>query len=275
MLRQRLLTALVLIPLVIWGVLALPATWLALILALFMLIGSWEWSRLVHINSVPGRVAYLVVAALVMGSLWLYARNPSLTISLMYIALGWWLLALLWVLQPGLFAGHSAVNTLIKAAAGLLVLVPAWLALITLHAGAGFGPWYLLFAMALSWVADTGAYFSGKRWGRHKLAPAVSPGKTREGVYGALLLVALYAALAGWQWELHSTQLLLFVVMCVVIAMASVLGDLFESLIKRHGGYKDSGAIFPGHGGVMDRIDSLTAVAPLFLLGMHWLGSSA
>ncbi|MCB1760121.1 MAG: phosphatidate cytidylyltransferase, partial [Gammaproteobacteria bacterium] len=144
---------------------------------------------------------------------------------------------------------------------------PAWISLLILHARYQDGPYLLLFLMILIWVADSCAYFAGRRWGRVKLAPLISPGKTREGVYGAMVGAAICGVLLH-QLRPQTGPLYLLVVLSVLVALISVIGDLFESVMKRQAGLKDSGALLPGHGGMLDRIDSLTAAAPLFLLGM-------
>jgi phosphatidate cytidylyltransferase len=168
---------------------------------------------------------------------------------------------LCWVLiWPGAVSSPSA------AVAGLVVLVPAWLALSQLHA---HNPLFMLFLLLLVVAADVGAYFAGRRFGRHKLAPRVSPGKTWEGVGGGVV-GATIVAIIGALW-LHM-PFLLFIALCVVVVFASIVGDLTESLFKRHAGLKDSGNLLPGHGGVLDRVDSITAAAPVFLVGLQALG---
>jgi phosphatidate cytidylyltransferase len=172
----------------------------------------------------------------------------------------WWLIALLWVMfMPAVINPGSA------ALAGVLVLLPAWLALVRLHQ---MNPQLLLFVLLLVVAADVGAYFAGRSFGKHKLAPRVSPGKTWEGVLGGFAGAMLLASI-GCVW-LHLAPLP-FVALCAVVFVASILGDLTESMFKRHAGLKDSGTLLPGHGGVMDRIDSVTAAAPIFLLGLERL----
>ncbi len=157
------------------------------------------------------------------------------------------------------------------AAVGLPVLISPWVAITYLHARSPDGPYLVLFLLVLVWVADILAYFTGRQWGREKLAPLLSPGKTRIGVYGALIGAALLGVLLSWERGLPALNALLLVAVCVLAAFISVIGDLFESLIKRRRDLKDSGRLLPGHGGVLDRIDSMTAAAPLFTLGLLWL----
>lgn len=157
---------------------------------------------------------------------------------------------------------------------GLLVLIPAWTGLVWIHQ-LDRGPYLVLSLLILIWIADSSAYFAGRRWGRHKLAPAVSPGKTREGAYGALAGGLCWGVtLAFWYAPTGGLGIGL-VLLCLVTVLASIIGDLYESLIKRERGLKDSGALLPGHGGILDRIDSLTAAAPVFALGLYVLGAAA
>jgi phosphatidate cytidylyltransferase len=148
----------------------------------------------------------------------------------------------------------------------LFALVPVWLALVRLHEQ---GPQLMLFLLLLVVAADIGAYFAGRALGKHKLAPRVSPGKTWEGVGGGLVAAAMMAAFGVWWFDMDAVP---FMALCIVVAIASVVGDLTESMFKRHAGLKDSGNLLPGHGGVLDRVDSVTAAAPVFLIGLERLG---
>jgi phosphatidate cytidylyltransferase len=181
--------------------------------------------------------------------------------DLLYVAAVWWVAALIWIV-----AIPTAVNSATAAVAGLFVLIPAWFALVKLHE---HGPSVLLFLLLLVVAADVGAYFSGRKFGRNKLAPKVSPGKTWEGVFGGLFGAALVAAV-GVSW--FGVPAVPFVALSLIAVIASIVGDLTESLFKRHAGIKDSGSLLPGHGGVLDRVDSVTAAAPVFLIGLERLG---
>lgn len=272
MLKRRLLTALVLIVGLAGAVLALHTPWLAVVLAAIALLGAFEWAQFLNLRSWPARLAYTAVIAAL---LWFCWRSVLPSVYLQdFILFGglWWLLATLWLSQPSLCANSRGfVALLCKGIAGVLALVPAWVALLALHATSVHGSHRLLFLLSLIWVADTAAYFTGHHWGRVKLAPRISPGKTRVGVYGALAAVAVYAFIAAPWLGVPGTSRIAFTVLCVVTTAFSVVGDLFESLFKRQRGMKDSGTLIPGHGGVLDRIDSLTAAAPIFALGLHWL----
>lgn len=271
MLRQRLLTALVLIPLTVWAVLGLSSGVLALLLAMFVLLGAWEWAVLMGLNSRAARTVYLGLMLLALWVAWSLIGRPGVLIGLLVLALAWWITALIWLVRyrPARKDDMAAMAT--KGVAGLLTLTPAWAALVAVHANGRSGAYLLLLLLVLIWAADSGAFFAGRRWGSVKLAPQISPGKTREGVYGALAVAALWAAAGGLWLGMQGLHLMLFVTLCLVTVLFSIVGDLFESMIKRQRGVKDSGHLFPGHGGVLDRVDSLTAAAPVFALGLHWL----
>lgn len=265
MLKHRILTALVLIPLVLWGILRLPNHWFAGVFGIFVVIGAWEWARLIGWTQPSTRAIYAAVVGVVTALAGVLLSLPVLLIILFCAAVGFWVWATRAVLHyDGALREPKPVSSR-DAFVGVAVLIPAWLGIVYLHSR---GPEILLYMMVLVWTADTAAYFAGRRFGKHKLAPHVSPGKTREGLYGALIATGLVSVgMAGWL-DLVAGEVLVFVVLSMVTVMISVVGDLFESMCKRRVGIKDSGTILPGHGGVLDRIDSLTAAAPLFALGL-------
>lgn len=261
MLRQRVITALVLGPLVILVVLAVPHTITAAVLSLLVVAGAWEWSAFPGFAQNSTRLAYVGLIALCLAAAWYVGILNGQSDLMLYGAIAWWLLALLWIaLAP---ANVTRTTAMI---AGLFVLVPTWVALVRLHAE---GPQLLLFLLLLVVAADIGAYFAGRAFGKHKLAPKVSPGKTWEGVFGGLMAALLMAAAGVWWFQMSTVP---FMILCLVVAVASVVGDLTESLFKRHAGLKDSGSLLPGHGGVLDRVDSVTAAAPVFVIGLERLG---
>lgn len=271
MLKQRLLTALVLIAGIASAVLALETRRLAVILAVIAVLGAYEWAQLMNLKTLPARLLYAAGVAALLWLCWLGVLHDAAALHIFITTSAvWWLLATLWLSRPQLGAEENAVALLMKACAGIFTLVPTWVALLALHAQTS-GRYRLLFLLTLIWVADSAAYFAGKRWGRAKLAPRISPGKTRVGVYGALLAAAVYAFFAATALGVPGSGRVAFAALCIVTALFSVVGDLFESLFKRQRGVKDSGTLIPGHGGVLDRIDSLTAAAPIFVLGLHWL----
>ena len=266
MLKQRLLTAAVLIPLLVAAIFGLSTPYFALLLAAVVAVAMWEWGRLVHFSAAPwGVFAAGVLAA---ASLSITDRiAPMVMHVVVAVAMVWWLFAAGWVLryQAATAAKITAWQGLL---AGWLVLVPAFLSLVALHGEPVHGPGYVLFLLVLIWAADSGAYFAGRRFGRRKLAPRVSPGKSWEGVAGGMAAAALTAVVGGRLLGLSGEALLWFVPLCLVVVMFSVVGDLLESLFKREAGVKDSGRFLPGHGGALDRIDSITAAAPAFYLGL-------
>ncbi len=271
MLKQRVITALILAPLVIAGVLLLPTGVLALLLALVVAVGAREWAILSGIPSLAGQVGYsLALLAAMLGVFYLLPTPGYLWV--IALSVFWWATALVRLARfQGIDGAPSGFEPL-RALEGGAVLVPAWLALVMLHQRPDGGPLLLLFLLILIWSADVGAYFAGHRWGRHKLAPQVSPGKTREGVYGAMASALLCGLFLVWWQGSGLGQAPLLLLLCLVTMLFSVVGDLFESLLKRRRGMKDSGALLPGHGGMLDRIDSLTAAAPVFLLGLTLFG---
>ncbi len=266
MLKQRIITASILAPLAIAAVLFLSTAHFALLSAAVMALAGWEWAQLAGLRAQPVRWGYGV---LVLSGCALAWYLPLLAV--LGVAAVWWLAGLLIVI--GYPENLPRWNRLpLKLAMGLVVLVPAWLALVNLH-GSEHRNALLLLLFGLIWGADIGAYCFGKRFGRRKLAPKVSPGKSWEGVFGGLLTATLVALLFGVQAELSgSMHWALLLGGTWLIVAASVVGDLLESCLKREQGIKDSSQLLPGHGGIMDRIDSLTAAAPLFVLLLCFAG---
>ena len=263
-LRKRILTAVVLAAVLLPTLLWLPGWVSVVILTVLVLLGAWEWSAFVRLGGTLPRLGYVLTVALLLWVAWRYSAQPAGRELLLTAAVLWWLVALAWIM----FAPQR-VSPWSAAAAGILALVPAWLALARLRLALPDGAEWVLFVLVLVWVADIGAFFFGRRYGRIRLAPAVSPGKTWEGVLGGVAVSAL-VAIAGSLW--FKLSLTLFLPLCLAAVGFSIVGDLTESLLKRFAGMKDSGSVFPGHGGVMDRIDSLTGASPVLLLGLTLLG---
>ncbi len=267
MLKQRLLTAAILIPIVFW-VLSLSTPILASVMGVIVAIGAWEWAAICGWKHLLTRSLYSVAVSSVLLGIYWFWHQPTMLYILMVACL-WWLVAFYWLLRSQ--QGHSLLpkSPLIKALLGFLILLPTWIAIIILHNYSWYG---VAFLLVLIWSADTGAYFAGKRWGKTKLANQISPGKTWEGVGGALLfssvLVMGYIVLSS----MPLTTASLFIPLCLLTVSVSIIGDLVESLFKRQAGLKDSGQILPGHGGILDRIDSLTAAAPIFVTGLVFIG---
>ena len=262
-LRKRVLTAVVLAGVLLVILLALPPWATVVAVTVMLLAGAWEWSAFLRLSSVRRRLPYVALVALLLPLAWIVSVDPANRDLILLAAVLWWLTALLWIA----FAPRR-VTPWAAGIAGILALVPAWLALVWLrYAPPPHGQW-VLFTLILVWVADIGAFFFGRRFGRIRLAPEVSPGKTWEGVLGGMALSAL-VGIGGSVW--FHVPLVVFMPLCLATVAFSVVGDLTESLLKRFAGMKDSGTVFPGHGGVMDRIDSLTGAAPVLLLGLTLL----
>ncbi|GAC1453050.1 MAG: phosphatidate cytidylyltransferase [Steroidobacteraceae bacterium] len=265
MLRQRILTAVVLAVALLAVLLGLPPWATVVVITLLVLAGAWEWSAfLVKARAPALRIAYVLLVAVLLWGAWRFSAAARGRELLLVVAVLWWLGALLWIaLAPQRVAPWAA------AVAGVLALVPSWLALVRLRLVSPHGEEWTLFVLVLVWVADIGAFFCGRRFGRIRLAPEVSPGKTWEGVLGGTAVSAL-VAIGGSLW--FHVPLAGFLPLCLAAVGFSIVGDLTESLLKRSAGVKDSGTAFPGHGGVMDRIDSLTGAAPVLLLGLTLMG---
>jgi phosphatidate cytidylyltransferase len=259
MLKQRILTALVLLPIALCGFFLLTGAYFALFIGVVVVLGAWEWARLAGLATQPMRIAYAALLALL---LFLMYLTPGIGPWVLGAAVIWWAVATFLVLTYPSTSEHWA-SAICKLVIGLLILLPAWQGLVLLKQWP-MGNWLILAVMVLVWVADIGAYFSGKAFGKRKLAPKVSPGKSWEGVYGGLLVALVITAAVGVSRDWSVSQFIAGLLGAAVIVFISIVGDLTESMFKRQAGIKDSSNLLPGHGGVMDRIDSLTAAIPVF-----------
>jgi phosphatidate cytidylyltransferase len=265
-LRKRIITAVVLGVIFLAIVLLLPPFATLVVLTLLVLAGAWEWSAFLRLRSLGIRSLYVAIVAVLMPVIWLITESPEGREIVMAAAVVWWVIALVWIA----FAPQR-VTPLLAALAGLLALVPAWLALVRML-DLPKGSQWMIFTLLLVFAADIGAFFAGRRFGRLRLAPSLSPGKTWEGVMGGIAGGAVLA-IGGSAW--FGVPAYAFVPLCLAAVAFSIIGDLTESLLKRFAGVKDSGTLFPGHGGVMDRIDSVTGAAPVLLFGLTVLGVAA
>jgi phosphatidate cytidylyltransferase len=273
-LAQRVVTGSILAAIVAAATLALSSFWFALLVAAFVLVGAWEWSGIAGWPSPGQRLAYSAASLLVLlATAWCVESETGIW-AILLLALVWWLVALAWVVraQQG-FAVDAMNHGPVRLLAGWLILAPAWGGIVYLHSTPEWGPWWVLYLVFLIATADSAAYFVGRRLGRRRLASNVSPGKSLEGVAGGLLAVMVLAVSVALLTD--SARPVAFVILSMLTALVSILGDLTESVFKRRAGLKDSGSIVPGHGGILDRIDSVTAAAPIFALGCLWQGNVA
>ncbi|MBY0575545.1 MAG: phosphatidate cytidylyltransferase [Gallionellaceae bacterium] len=276
MLRSRVITAMVLLVLLLLALFALPpAAWAALIVVMVMQ-GAYEWSRLSGLGRGKRYLYCLLTLFLMLGLLWLDAGAAEVQQINTHLAV-YAVSVLLWLIVVPFWmkGGWRVRQPVLMALTGWAVLIPTGLAMLDLRAEDP-SPWILLSVMCLVWVADSTAYFAGRRFGKNKLAPGISPGKTWEGVAGAVFGVSVYVALL-WSFSPYFSGRVALPALLLIswggVALA-VCGDLFESAIKRQAGVKDSGTLLPGHGGLLDRIDALTSTLPLAALAMllHKLG---
>ena len=259
MLKTRILTAVVAGLILLAVLFVLPELLARAIIACLLLIGAWEWSGFFGAGN-GSRYAFVALVAAMIVPAFMWLQEIGDFEAIFQIALVWWVLAFVWT-----FFYPTSIAKPVAWLCGLLVIVPAFIALDWLFR---LGVWNLLFMLAIVWIADIGAYFAGKAFGRVKLAVAISPGKTWEGVIGGLAAVTL---LIGIESALLDFPMLEVLPLGLAVAVISVIGDLTVSMFKRSAGVKDSGMLFPGHGGLLDRADGIMAAAPVFALGMIWL----
>ena len=259
MLALRLLTGIPLALAAIWFILTQNSDSILYALIVIAAIAGWEWAGLAKAQTIAVRIMYGVVLSM---TVWSASQiDQSLLVKLQIFTSVFWLGVVIYLSQVKSIISQKKLSG-IKLLLGVLIVIPAMIAMWMVHR---FNAEWLLFGMSLVWVADIGAYFAGRKFGKNKLALVLSPGKTREGFYGAMLLTLIYSLLASiFYFDLSTVEVIQTLIMTFVITIFSVTGDLFESLLKRQAGVKDSGKILPGHGGVLDRVDSLTATMSIF-----------
>lgn len=249
----------------------LPTKILGLVFAGILSIAAWEWATCIGYEH-RQKILYVFSLLLHIFICLILLDKPPIFL-IVWLGFLWWQIALLLVIQY-----QKKVSThipkLLKAVIGGIILVPCWLSIMLLHARSS-GVMLVLFLFFLIWLSDSAAYFAGKRFAKKKLAFNVSPGKSWEGVYGALLVTFILALSYTWYTEMVFSHTILFIVLALFTLIFSIVGDLTESMFKRIAGIKDSGCILPGHGGVLDRIDSITAAAPVFCVGIWLLEKTA
>ena len=266
MLYQRILTAIPLAIFVGWIIFFQPTAVFFYFVLFIILISGYEWAKLSGVQSLFLRVIFAVV---MLATTWLIDRYASsYTEWLIYLAVMWWF-SITYYMRSAAPKPVSSDFKLEKLLIAFLVLPAAALAMQKTHAVYQGADW-LFYALSLVWIADIGAYFSGKKFGKNKLAPLISPGKTKEGLYGAVVATSLYTLLASYYFDVAAEKIILLVLVSVIVTFISVSGDLYFSFLKRESGLKDSGNILPGHGGMLDRIDSVLAAMPVFFVAFNW-----
>jgi phosphatidate cytidylyltransferase len=276
MLITRMLTALILAPLVAAAILWADFYWILALIALVWGMGAHEWASLSVLETKLKFVYAGLIAGLIVLIDWLMAeKSISLSPVVMFATL-FWATSLFWIVRFPL--GFSKIDpasgqpndpqTMQKLVLGFFILIPAALALLLLKR---FDPEHLLYVFLLVWVADVGAYFAGRTLGKIKMVPKVSPGKSWAGLIGGVLSVGIFAWFAAAHFALSDAMQIKFTVLALIVSLFSVMGDLTQSMFKRHVAMKDSGNIFPGHGGILDRLDSLMAAAPVYVCGLYYL----
>lgn len=269
MLKQRVVTAIIFTAVLLSALFGLSPYYFSLFMGGLLLVGAWEWAGLSSLHSIGARLGYTLLVAMLLVALACglglegAQLNQVLTFNILIVGATWWAIALLLVQgypSSAILWGNSWVRLLM----GLLVLLPTWVALTYIrHQPQGIA--LLVLMIAIVAAADTGGYFTGRKFGKRKLAGSVSPGKTIEGFAGGLIANSLLSFGAAYYFSVPVSKMLLLI---IPASLVSVLGDLLESMVKRHAGVKDSGTILPGHGGILDRVDSITAAAPVFALAL-------
>ena len=288
MLLQRILTAIVLASVAISAIFLLPTLYFYFFIAVIVLIAAWEWTNLIQINKTSAKIGFLILLIIPMLGVTFWTQLLELTSQVFEApevkeysgALEWLVIGpiIFWVMMMILI--RSVPESLLalelknrfKVFIGWFVLLSAWMFLTKLRAYYGAGA--VLYFLILIWVADIAAYFTGKKWGVDKLAPVISPGKTIQGMYGALISAMICSLILALYYDYPMMIATDFGLLSILSVLISIYGDLFFSLVKRKSGVKDSGSILPGHGGVLDRIDSVIAAAPFYYAGVILIGRS-
>ncbi len=279
MLKERIITAIIMVALLLLALFTLSSQAFVYVLLAILFLSAWEWADLASLSQPLVRIIYataVTACAYFVGdwagvietgfsSRWAQSLTQSTSLrDVLGVGVLWWAFALLWVLS---YPGSAQIwkHPAVRGVMGFLVLVPSLVGLFYLNQQSG-GQWYFLYVIGIVSSADIGAYFVGKRFGSRKLAPAVSPGKSWEGFFGGMVAAGIFAALIGGFYDVLRLSYIELIVVTMLASLASVLGDLLESMVKRERGIKDSSQLLPGHGGFMDRIDSLSAATPVFVL---------
>lgn len=278
MLKQRILTAVVLAPLALAAILFLDVEGFKLVIAAVVALGAYEWANMSGMNARPLKIGFTILVAVICGFLifavdgdkiWYQGELNSIYFYILAIAALWWAISLAMILTYPKYSSGWTENITIRAFFGILTLIPTWVAVVTLRTSLYevdelYGASLIFYVLGIVWAADVGAFFVGVKFGKHKLRPNVSPGKSLEGLFGGVMASIAIIAFAALHYQVEPSRIWLHFAVGVVTVGVSALGDLNESMFKRCAGIKDSGKLLPGHGGIMDRIDSLTAAFPVF-----------
>jgi phosphatidate cytidylyltransferase len=278
MLKQRIITALILAPLAILAILFLPVEQFKIAVAGVVALGAYEWAKMSGINGRVSKVAFMALILIICSVLiiavdgeavWYQGELNSIYKTILGIAAVWWALSFVMIITYPKYSSVWTQNVPIRAAFGVLTLIPTWVAVISLRnnlyeVDPFYGASLIFYVLGIVWAADIGAFFVGVKFGKHKLRPNVSPGKSIEGLIGGVMASLAIIAFAALHYQFEASRMGLHLLIGVITVAVSALGDLNESMFKRCAGIKDSGKLLPGHGGIMDRIDSLTAAFPVF-----------
>lgn len=278
MLKQRIITALILAPMALFAILFLPLVGFELLMALVVGLGAWEWSSMSGMTRFATKFSYAAAIALVclgiawflpVNMIWYQGRLNIFYHIILTVAAIWWAVSLLMIILYPKFSSIWHTSKILRAIFGVLTLIPTWVAIVTLRTSLYevnnfYGASLIFYVLGIVWAADIGAFFVGVKFGKHKLRPNVSPGKTIEGLMGGIFASSMIIAFAALHFNFEASRIWLHALVGAVTVGVSALGDLNESMFKRCAGLKDSGNLLPGHGGIMDRIDSLTAAFPVF-----------
>lgn len=287
MLKQRIITALILAPAAISAIFYLPILYFSALLAAIIGIGAWEWGPLMGFDTKTRRIGFAATTIILIAGIWsvispdhLWINSTKLhdyALAILWLSFVWWVLSAFLMFSYPNASNFWSKHRSVRGVFGWLTLVPTWLAFLVIRTNdyqtdVYHGAQLIMFLFLMVWSADIGAYFVGKAFGKNKLMPNVSPGKTFEGFLGGMAFACILVAIAAYQLAWNQDQIITILLVTVLITTVSVLGDLNESMFKRQAGVKDSGSILPGHGGILDRIDSLTATAPIFALCYVFFG---
>ena len=267
MLKYRLLTAFLMGPIILWGIFSLPEFWFSFAAVILVTIGAWEWAAFVGLTKSLERTLF-VLFNIALFLVVLYLQNRSINHAVIYSSVAWWLISIPLLLTFPFKDNHFLRLNLTKGLIGVVLLLATLVSMVLIRSNPNYGPEFVLYIILMVWFADSGAYFAGRTLGKNKLIPNVSPGKTWEGVIGALVVTVIASIIAIDLLNIPSSNSVFFVLITFVTVVYSIVGDLSESMFKRMSDIKDSGHILPGHGGILDRIDSLMSALPIFFIGL-------